>query len=271
MALLAAACSSVEPTAYDEAADFSTEGDTGDDIGETGGDWGGRILWVTEEEGDLLVHATVGSAVAADFGDGVHYEIRFDVDAEAVYVAVIDERGAMRELVRLAERGAVTWPSAQAPLQYCYPHPLIPEPVNSCMQQPCAWDERGWPSAGQEWPDCLELVSEESSGTVRVTGAVGGHRFGWRIDRVGTIEALFEVELPAGSAERLARAVRIAADVSSLVGELEQLDVGCPGCLLLGSWLIDRAHACGEFGGEACSEAFYGYAYWKHDCEGACG
>jgi hypothetical protein len=270
---LVCACSSVAPAAgiaVGWSSDTSSESESGAGEDDAGAEQG-RILWVGEEGDDLLVHAAVGQMVAGSFAVVVHYEMRFDQDGEAVYVSVVDEMGDTHELVRLAERKALTWPSPQAPLQYCYPFPLTPEPLEDCEYAPCAWDEQAWPEASEAWPDCLEVVREDSGATVRVTGAVDGTPFGARIDQSGSVESLFDVDVPESSLQRLGLATSVAADVATLPSELDLLDVGCPGCMLLGLWVIDQAHRCSVAQLDGCSDAYYGYAYWKQDCEGVCG
>lgn len=226
----------------------------------------GRIIWVGDVEGDLMVHATLGAEVAADYPEGVMYQLRFDTDGQAMYAQIVDAEDEVLDLVRVAERAPVMYPSEEETvLSVCYPWPFMPPIVANCFVAPCPWDD-GWPGQGAPWPNCVEV--SQSSGLVRVVGSIDGTPMGQELTQDGDPVPMFDTPFTLAQTQRVETVSDIANDIARLGTELEELEVHAIDCQVLGSYVTSRAVSCGILNWQACSDAYWGYALYSYQCKG---
>jgi hypothetical protein len=254
----------------EEGETGSADDGTGEDADQDAAvDPAARILWIAEEGGDLLVHATLGPAAKDAFPEGVRHELRWRSGGD-LYGAVVDAHGEALELWRLARRDATIHPGADPKaVQLCFPLPVLPPIVGNCWAQPCPWDE-GWPLPDGGWPNCVEIGSGDAAGSLRIVGAVDGTPVGREVSG-DAIEDLFDVTPTPGRVARLGRLAVLQEDSIVILGELEPLELPCLECLQLGTWIGRKALGCVTFDLQACKDAADGYGVYDEECAGGCG
>lgn len=239
---------------------FPPPGETPDDDGD------GRITWMGDVDGNLVVHATIGDEVLALYPSADHYAMRF-VDATATLdISIVEGDDVVLDLFRVQTDVAGKLLPSQTVTRTCYPFPGLP-PVINCFPS----HDEPWPGMDDMWPNCLEVGSGADALTsTEVVGAIEGVPFGQRVTIEDDVQPIYDATLTDGQVERLDQIQIVYTDVLGIRPEITPLGL-CWDCAMFGLYIANQGIACGQGDDAACKEADIGKGLFEDNCDGACG
>jgi hypothetical protein len=215
------------PDATDELEDPAPGPDLDDGEDPQTPEQPGRITYMAEDDGDLLVHATFSDEVAVLYSAADHYQIRFTADS-ATLVEIRGVNGELYDLMRVGEHTPVHFPSQERTKQVCFPFPQLPP--GNCYAPPCEWPD-GFPGGG--WPNCIEIFTDQDAGRSSIIGAVDGIPVGKElIETANGVEIYdsFDTPLEPQHELRLTKVQVVLDDLNSLLPEIDPLGPDCFDC-----------------------------------------
>jgi hypothetical protein len=229
---------------------------------------GGRITWIGDVGGDLVVHATISDEVLAHYEGADHYRLRFEQDTETLTIVVVSTEDTVLDVIRNRGKADGVYLENQVVVQSCFPDDILP-PIVICGTYWCPIDG-DWPFPGNPWPSCTEIGEGTDPLTAaQVVGSVQGLLFGKRVTVEGEVETLFEATPTEAQATRFAQVQRVHADIALLRPEVETTGL-CFDCELFADWIISKSMDCGDGDLDACVEAGHGVKIYDANCGDVC-
>lgn len=228
---------------------------------------GGRITFMGEEDGDLVIHASISSHVADQFPGADRYEVRLGAASGQSIVTIIGENGELLERLDLRQGDSDYFGADHQAMKVYSPLPWLPELTN-CTFAPCPTLPT-WPQ-GAELPDHIEVSTDGHS--QRIRGSIGETELALELYPTGDgYELLPGNEKPGEVATvRLMQMTHIVNDIATLEPEVENVD-DCWDCIFYGFVVSGAVSLCGNtLSPYICEDAGEGVDAFLEECPGAC-